>query len=354
MPNRYLTNIKRIALQAGHGQGDPGAVANGTTENAENNQIVARIARILRFNKIETVIDPDLGLVNAINYANQNHKLGEVWCLEIHKDSAAGIDPASLKDRLGVYFYGGDPDSQAIATQMSQIFRRNGASQSSWARPDTVARFGRLGWIRDTVALSHLIECGFIQADNSDSGDERYAKWVAQAICDALGKPFVYDLDKQPSNPSSPNQTTVPWTDIADFEKLPNAQYYINSFNNNDWRKILGALNDRDREISFNKTTLAQNSQRVTDLENQLKEVRDRLSNLSPTKSNLIDFLDKYDYAGLPFDITEAIGSNNLTYILDRFKAVNSNYTNILARDQILKSQAEVIRDKAQVLINGF
>ena len=366
MPNRYLANIKRVVLQAGHGQGDPGSVANGFTENFENNQIVARLARMLRYNNIETVVDPDLGLTNAINYVNQNHKFGEDWCIEIHKDSVAGVDPASLRDRLGVYYYGGDPDSQAIATQMAQIFKNNGANPLSWARPDTVGRFGRLGWIRDTIPLSHLIECGFIQADVSDNGDERYAKWVAQAICDALGKAFKYDLGQStptpipsPSpTPTSPAQTVKPWANYTNFEKLPNAQYYISSFQNNDWGRILGDIYDRDREVSSNKLTLAQNAQRITDLENQLKIAQSQIPaqnpSANPINSNLTSFLNNYDYAGLPFDISQAVGNNNLTFVLDRFKGVDSNYNNLLARDRILKVQAERIRDQAQALISGF
>lgn len=349
MPNPYLTSVRRVVLQAGHGQGDPGAVANGTTENSENNQIVSRVARMLRFNKIETVIDPDLGLVNAINYVNQNHKLGQDWCLEIHKDSATGVDSAALENRLGVYYYAGDSDSQAIATQMSQIFKKNGANNLSCARPDTVARFGRLGWIRDTIPLAHLIECGFIQADTGDASDERYAKWVAQAICDALGKTFMYDLT-QSNNPVD----SKPWLRIADFEKLPNAEYYISSFNSNNWGRILSDISDRDREVSYDKTILAQNSRQIKDLENQLKDAQNKLASQTQPKSNLIDFLNKFDYAGLPFDITESISTNNLTFILNRFKAIDSNYKNTLARDQILKSQTETIRDQTQVLINGF
>jgi N-acetylmuramoyl-L-alanine amidase len=358
MPNRYLANIKRVVLQAGHGQGDPGSVANGFTENAENNQIVARVARMLRYNNIETVVDPDLSLVNAINYVNQNHKFGEDWCIEIHKDSADGVDPASLKDRLGVYYYGGDPDSQAIATQMAQVFKNNGASSLCWARPDTAGRFGRLGWIRDTIPLSHLIECGFIQAGVSDGDDERYAKWVAQAICDALGKGFKYDLDQPAPTPTNPNQASKPWANYLDFEKLPNAQYYINSYQNNDWTRILGDIYDRDREIYYNKITLAQNAQRITDLENQLKIAQSQIPAqnppANPTNSDLTSFLNNYDYTGLPFDITQAVGTNNLTFVLDRFKGVNSNYSNLQSRDQILKSQAELIRDKAQALVSGF
>ena len=362
MPNRYLANIKRVVLQAGHGQGDPGATANGFTENAENNQIVARVARMLRFNNIETVIDPDLSLTNAINYVNQNYKFGQEWCLEIHKDSAAGVDPASLKDRMGVYYYGGDPDSQAIATQMAQIFKNNGASSLSWVRPDTVGRFGRLGWIRDTIPLSHLIECAFMQGELSDSADERYAKWVAQAICDALGKSFKYDLD-QPNPtpapaPSNQTPTAKPWAIYLDFEKIPNAQYYISSYQNNDWTRILGDIYDRDREVYYNKIALAQNAQRITDLENQLKIAQSQIPvqnpPVNPTNSDLTSFLNNYDYSGLPFDITQAVGNNNLTFILDRFKGVNSNYSNLLSRDQILKSQAELIRDKAQALVSGF
>ena len=100
MPNKYLTNITQVVLQAGHGQGDPGSIYNGITENTENNQITVRLARILRFCGIDVVINPDLNLANAIAYVNQNYTFGKQWCLEIHKDSADAVDPTKLKNRV--------------------------------------------------------------------------------------------------------------------------------------------------------------------------------------------------------------------------------------------------------------
>lgn len=349
MPNKYLTNITQVILQAGHGQGDPGSTYSGATENVENNQIIARLARILRFCGVDTIVNPDLNLANAIAYVNQNYTLGSQWCIEIHKDSADGIDPATLKDRVGVYYYGGDPNSQSIAEQMIQVIKNNGANALSWARPDTAGRFGRLGWIRDTKPLSHLIECGFIQDDVSDTGDEKYAKWAAQAICEALGKPFKYDLDK----PQPPAQAD-PWASISGFDNLPNSSYYKDSFRNNNWNRILGDIYDRDKEIVYWKQQQAISNQRITDLQNQLKQAQDALNLKPATGAALTSYLNNYDYSGLPFDVTQAVTNNNLIFILDRMKGLNSNYTNLLSRDQMLKNLAVEIANKSQTLANGF
>ena len=349
MPNKYLTNITQVVLQAGHGQGDPGSIYNGITENTENNQIIVRLARILRFCGIDTVVSPDLNLANAIAYINQNYTLGKQWCIEIHKDSADAVDPAKLKNRVGVYYLGGDPDSQSIAEQMIKVIENNGADSLSWARPDTVARFGRLGWIRDTKPLSHLIECGFIQDDVSEVADEKYAKWAAQAICDALGKAFIYDMDQ-----SQPPAQTEPWATITGFDSLPNASYYKDSFYNNNWNRILGDIYDRDKEIVYWKQQQAISNQRITDLQNQLKQAQDALNLVPGTGTALTSYLNNYDYSGLPFDITQALTNNNLVFILDRMKGLNSNYTNLLSRDQMLKNLAAEIANKSQTLLNGF
>src|SRR6476646_643094 len=242
MPNRLLQNVKRVILQAGHGGGDPGTKENGTTENTETNQIVSRVARILRFNGIDTVIDPDLSLAQAIQYVNQHYKFGSEWVLEIHKDSAS-IDPNQLRDRIGVYYYGGSADSQAIADQMAASFRANDANRLSWSRPDTAGRFGRLGWIRDTIPLAHLIECGFIQDYIDDAADEKYARWVAQAVVEALGKTYRYDLGQPAAQPQP-----QPWDTIPDFDQNTLAEYYKSLYRSNNWRGILGDINDRDKE----------------------------------------------------------------------------------------------------------
>jgi N-acetylmuramoyl-L-alanine amidase len=349
MPNKYLDSVTHIVLQAGHGQGDPGATYSGISENTENNQIIARIARILRFCGIETIVDPDLNLANAISYVNQNYSVGKYWCLEIHKDSAAGVDPNTLRNRVGVYYYGGDRDSQAIAEKMINVIKNNGADSKSWARPDTVARFGRLGWIRDTKPLSHLIECGFIQDDTSDASDEKYAKWIAQAICDALEKPFKYDLGQPPAPAQS-----EPWATINGFDSISNASYYKDSYYNNNWNRILGDIYDRDKEILYWKQQQAITNQRITDLQNQLQQAQEALNSKPVTSSALVGYLNNYDYSGLPFDITQAVTNNNLVFILDRLKGLNSNYTNLLSRDQILKNLATEIATKSQTLASGF
>jgi len=361
MPNRYLTGIQKIVLQAGHGGGDPGATGNSSTENVETNQIVARLARILRFNNLNVVIDPDLSLANAVSYVNRNYKFGQDWLLEIHKDSAAA-DPNLLRNRMGIYYYGGDIDSQNIAQSMIQIMESNGASPASWANPDTVSRFGRLGWIRDTIPLAHLIECGFMQDDIGDVADEKYAKWVAQAICGVLEKPFLYDLDQAkivtPTNTPSISSNNDPWKNIANFDTLPNASYYKDCYKNNDWGRILTDIKDRDLEVDYWKAQEAQNNSRITDLKNQIKDLQSKLQNSTPTSpsntTDLVSYLSGYDYANLPFDITQAVTSNNLAFVLERFKGINSNYNNLYNTNQQLKSQAELIRDKAQTLVSSF
>jgi N-acetylmuramoyl-L-alanine amidase len=258
MRNRLLQNVKKIVLQAGHGGRDPGAVANNTTESIENNQIIVRISRLLSLNGVDHDVTPDLPFLESINYINRTYRASEIWAIEIHKDSSGG-NPDSLRNRLGVYYFGGDSDSAAIANQIRNVAVANGASNSSWFRPDTVSRFGRLGWLRDVTAVSHLIECGFLQDDNSDAADEKYARWVARGLTEALDKSFRTEDAPAPQpipvpQPQpTPQPTPInndPWSGITDFDTLTEANTYKNWFRNNDWRSVMRALYDKDKKIT--------------------------------------------------------------------------------------------------------
>ena len=74
---------------------------------------------------------------------------------------------------------------------MVTYMKNNGAGKSSWSRPDTDSNHRTLGWIRQPKMLSHIIEAGFIQDDNSVASCDLYAKLIAGAICTALDKVFI-------------------------------------------------------------------------------------------------------------------------------------------------------------------
>lgn len=241
-----LNNIKRVVLQAGHGAGDPGAVWNGAIENTEVNEIIKRLEPILKDKGVDVVVTPDLGFIDGINYVNRYYNQSSDWVLEIHKDSAPSMVGRDVK-RMGVYHYGGNTWSRDVG----EVFKNTWKSEDSqnqynaWNRPDTVANHGRLGWLRDTKAPSHLIESGFVQGFTGNESYDYYAKMIAKPILELLDKDQNIS-DKPETNEPNKNMSVYGWNN--NLENNPNFSYYKNKADQND-KSLVSDVADRDDEI---------------------------------------------------------------------------------------------------------
>lgn len=201
----YLKNINKIALSPGHGSVDPGAVNGKFHEAKQVRTITNKIADNLRAKGIEVDVMSDsllegLKTGNAvlqkqINWVNNNYKtLNSAWAIQIHRDSASGLDFDDASTRWGVYFYKDSSKSKEIADFIRQIFFNEGKNKNSWARHHFVTQgtgqFG-LGWLQKTIPVSHLFEMGFMQGDNSDEHLNRLAEVATKAIYEAFtGLPY--------------------------------------------------------------------------------------------------------------------------------------------------------------------
>jgi N-acetylmuramoyl-L-alanine amidase len=77
----------RIFLSAGHGAGDPGAVAGGTTEDEELTKTRDAAVKEMRSRGLDVLWVPDtLDLKPTINWINDHSRRGDV-ALEIHADA---------------------------------------------------------------------------------------------------------------------------------------------------------------------------------------------------------------------------------------------------------------------------
>jgi N-acetylmuramoyl-L-alanine amidase len=176
--------VKRavIVLSAGHGAGDPGAVNGPHREADQCIFMVDTMAEVLRGLGHECVKVPhELGLKEAITWVNARYAPGRAWALEIHRDSAEGLDFADASNRCGVY-HGTSRESKAIATDLLRSMLDIGAGSKSWARPDAVSRHKRLAWIRGPRVMSHLLELGFMEGDNSPAHLRLLAGIAARAV----------------------------------------------------------------------------------------------------------------------------------------------------------------------------
>ncbi|MEO0376732.1 MAG: N-acetylmuramoyl-L-alanine amidase [Cyanobacteria bacterium P01_A01_bin.17] len=189
MINSSLSLLQKpdvVVLCAGHGANDPGAVHGPFKERDQAIQITDITTEVLRTNGIKVEVVPhDLNLKKSISWVNLHFDFGEAWVLELHRDSFAGLDLDDASRRCGIY-YGVSQASKEIGEFVRDSFKKNGAHDKSWARPDTVSRHGSLGWIRQTDPVAHLLELGFMQGKNDDTHLSFLANLAAKVIFEAF------------------------------------------------------------------------------------------------------------------------------------------------------------------------
>jgi N-acetylmuramoyl-L-alanine amidase len=120
------------------------------------------------------VVPEGLSLVDRIKYINARAIDGDV-CIELHMNAGGGNGTETL-------YYAGSETARDKADVLNTRISKGLGTTNRGAKPDTISRFGRLGFIRDTKPLALLVELGFI--DNAGDRDRVWtgAKVVAEAI----------------------------------------------------------------------------------------------------------------------------------------------------------------------------
>lgn len=356
----YLRPVSRVILAAGHGGSDPGSTHNGQTERDQNIFMADTIANLLRARGIEVVVVPhSLGLRDSISWINNRYKWGEGWSIEIHRDSASGLTFEDASKRLGVYGYGRftgkdgkvyeeDARSMSIARACRDTFLRLGANNKTWARPDHVARYGRLGWIRDIKTLSHLFELAFIQGNSSQD----HLKWLSTLAAIAIYEPLTGESWGTTSNNNSNNNSNnMPSFDESaqkaqnnpaiwnDPSITPEIKKYVTT--DKDIEKILQSIIDVSNQRDDYRIQLAQ-------CEINLEQERNSGSGGGVT-NHLLERANQvgYNLDSLPADISQAVRNNDINYLLETLKRLN-NEKNSLAQ-QLSEKNIELASLKIQL-----
>lgn len=186
---RQLQDPTVIVLAAGHGGTDPGATNGAHKERDQAIVIVDKMAALLRarLGDDAVVIDPhDHDTHESIPWVNNRFGFGDAWVLEIHRDSADGLNAEDASTRLGVY-HGPSESSREVGQFLRERFVRAGSHANSWARPDTASRFGSLGWIRQTRPAAHLLEMAFMEGRNTPE----HLDWLATVAAGAVFEAFT-------------------------------------------------------------------------------------------------------------------------------------------------------------------
>lgn len=176
-----------IVLAGGHGAGDPGACNGPHKERDQAIYLVDTMAEDLRNRGVEVEIAPhEHDTHDSIPWVNSRFSFGDAWVIEVHRDSASGLDPEDASCRCGVYS-GPSESARAVGQFLRRAFVAKGAHANSWARPDTDSHHGRLGWIRQTRPAAHLLELGFMEGRNTDA----HLDWLAHLGAAALYEAFT-------------------------------------------------------------------------------------------------------------------------------------------------------------------
>lgn len=180
-----MSITKRVILAAGHGGGDNGAAAQGTTEAHETVQITDKVAEILRkAGNIDVVVVPhSLNLGPTIDWINARFKnLNDGIAIEIHKNSGGGTGSEVWAPSYP------DATSKANAQKIANALAAATGQRNRGVKEAQHNRWGRLGFTDDTRTYALLVEAGFIDVDPvDDSADDKYARGIAQGILDIFG-----------------------------------------------------------------------------------------------------------------------------------------------------------------------
>lgn len=173
----------RIFISAGHGGGDSGAIAGGTTEAQEMILLRDQILPELRSRGFEVLSVPDnLTSRQSISWINARDRTGDI-ALEIHAD--AFNNPGTRGACVFHIANNTERKSQAEMLLLA-LLRRVPQLPSRGAKPDTATGVGRLAFCRDTTIPSMLMEVGFLTNPDDRFLIQNRRRDIALGIADGL------------------------------------------------------------------------------------------------------------------------------------------------------------------------
>lgn len=173
----------RIFISAGHGAGDSGAVAGGTTEAQEMILLRDQILPELRSRGLQVFSVPDdQTLRQTISWINARASKGDI-ALEIHADA---FDNPGTRG-ASVFYIAANADRKSHAELLLlALLRRVPQITSRGAKPDTATGVGRLGFCRDVNITSMLMEIGFLTNPQDRALIQTRRRDIALGIADGL------------------------------------------------------------------------------------------------------------------------------------------------------------------------
>lgn len=200
---------KRIVINAGHDDHDPGKVMGVNTESNETKKIRDELVKILNeMTDIEVLVVPDnLDLVKSIAWANKKiTSRADGLCLDIH------LNAASLKEARGAetfYAAGSKTGTDlAIAKALAESISTEMGIPNRGAKPDTDTFVGSLGWLRQTKGEATLVEICFMTNPTDwailkqEGGHRKAAMGIAKGLAELWNIELVAPAPITPPAPT--------------------------------------------------------------------------------------------------------------------------------------------------------
>jgi hypothetical protein len=196
----------RIFLSAGHGAGDPGAGAGGTTEDREMRLVRDAAVAELRARGCDVTSVPDyLSLIETISWINDRSRRGDV-ALEIHADA---YDNTSVRGASAYYAEGNEQRESDTQLLLRSLLESVSGLPSRGVKPDTSTGVGSLGFCRQISIPSILMELGFLTNPSDRALMQRRRKDYANGLADGLQAWSEREARRQGLTPPPPRAYPV-------------------------------------------------------------------------------------------------------------------------------------------------
>ena len=228
-----------IALDAGHGGSDPGAVYNGRNEKDDNLRLALEVGKILENAGVDVVFTRDNDVYETpFKKATDANNANADYFVSFHRNSGENPNTASGVQNL-IFSTGGESETLADNIQKNLVdlgFRDLGIIE----RPNLVV-------LRRTKMPAVLIETGFINNEQDNAKFDKEFNQIANAIADGILN--TIGMGNAMQNPSGPSFEPEMDDDKDDDEcvcgKLFRVQ--VGAFKNRDNAdRLLATLLDND------------------------------------------------------------------------------------------------------------
>lgn len=208
--------MARVAIDAGHGGSNPGAVYEGRQEKDDVLRLALEVGRILRNNGVDVVFTRTTDITQSpIEKARIANEEGVDFFVSLHRNSSPTPNQYSGVETL-VY------NDSGIKTEMAENI--NVRLESAGFRNLGVKERPGLVVLRRTQMPAVLVEAGFINSDEDnrifDENFEQIAQAIADGILDTLQSQGISQMEEDDREPEVSDDVRDETDEIGEDEPV--------------------------------------------------------------------------------------------------------------------------------------